>query len=299
MSSMLVRLPQPYDFGLSTARFDVYGLDRATLWLDGGIHRFFAGREVRIEAAPGGVAVTPYDDAIQAEVLHFLGLPFDLDGFYRWAVASDTLGRLATELAGFRPPLQVDPFEALVTSITAQQVSLQSAAAIRSRFVERFGVPGVRAYAFPDRERVARASEDELIAVGFSTRKAEYVVGLARSDLDLDELAALPDEGVTARLVALRGLGEWTADWFLARHLARPHAWPAGDLGLRKAVTAFYGDIPDLRAFGAGLHPFENLSAHYLLTGLRLYPHGFRPAAARGGQSRPPARRKPPGGRSA
>ena len=42
-----------------------------------------------------------------------------------------------------------------------------------------------------------------------------------------------------AQLVALRGLGEWTADWFLARHLARPRAWPAGDLGLRKAVSAF------------------------------------------------------------
>ena len=79
---MLVRLPQPYDFELSTARFDVYGRDRATLWRDGGIHRFFAGREVRIEAAPGGVDVTPHDEAIEAEVLHFLGLPFDLDGFY-------------------------------------------------------------------------------------------------------------------------------------------------------------------------------------------------------------------------
>ena len=269
---MLVRLPQPYDFELSTARFDVYGRDRATLWLDGGIHRFFAGREVRIEAAPGGVDVTPHDETIEAEVLHFLGLPFDLDGFYAWAEDDETLGRLAIGLAGFRPPLQVNPFEALVTSITAQQVSLQSAAAIRSRFVERYGVAGEHAFAFPERGRVARATEDELIGVGFSTRKAEYVVGLARSDIDLDELASLPDEEVTARLVALRGLGEWTADWFLARHLARPHAWPAGDLGLRKAVAAFYGDVLDVRTFASHFHPFENLSAHYLLTGLRLLP---------------------------
>ena len=128
-------------------------------------------------------------------------------------------------------------------------MSLQSAAAIRSRFIERWGVAHEHAHAFPERERVARATEDELIGVGFSTRKAEYVLGLARSDLDLDALAELPDEEVTARLVAIRGLGEWTADWFLARHLARPHAWPAGDLGLRKAVAAFYGDVPDLRAF--------------------------------------------------
>ena len=269
---MLVRLPQPYDFELSTARYEVYGRDRATLWLDGAIHRVFAGREVRIEGAPGGVDVSPYDGTIEAEVLHFLGLPFDLDGFYAWAKEDATLARLVAALPGFRPPLQPNPFEALVTSITAQQVSLQSAAAIRSRFIERFGVPAAHAHSFPERERVAQATEDELIGVGFSTRKAEYVVGLARSELDLDALAALPDDEVTARLVAVRGLGEWTADWFLARHLARPHAWPAGDLGLRKAVAAFYGDVPDVRAFASHFHPFENLSAHYLLTGLRVAP---------------------------
>ena len=250
----------------------VYGVDRATIWRDDGLHRVFSGREVRIEAAPGGVDVEPHDAAIGAQVLRFLGAPFDLDGVLRLGGGRRDAGPLVNALAGFRPPLQPDPFEALVTSITAQQVSLQSAAAIRSRFIERWGVAHEHAHAFPERERVAQATEDELIGVGFSTRKAEYVLGLARSDLDLDALAALPDEEVTARLVAIRGLGEWTADWFLARHLARPHAWPAGDLGLRKAVAAFYGDVPDLRAFATRFHPFENLSAHYLLTGLRVVP---------------------------
>ncbi len=269
---MLVPLPQPYDFELSIARFDVYGRDAATLWRDGGIHRVFAGREARLEAAPGGVDVHPHDEAIEAEVLRFLGLAFELEPFRAWAAGDPVLGPLAGGLAGYRPVLQTDPFEALVTSITAQQVSLQSAAAIRSRFVERYGVRHEHAHSFPEREVVAGATDDELVALGFSTRKAEYVLGLARSDLDLDALAELPDEEVTARLVALRGLGEWTADWFLARHLARPHAWPAGDLGLRKAVIAFYGDVSDLRGFSTRVHPFENLSAHYLLNGLRVLP---------------------------
>ena len=111
---------------------------------------------------------------------------------------------------------------------------------------------------------VAAASEEELVALGFSRRKAEYVVGLARSDLDLAGFALLPDEEVKERIVTVRGLGEWTADWFLARHLGRPRAWPAGDLALRKAVRALYGDV-DVRATGARFEPFQNLTAHYLL----------------------------------
>ena len=133
----------------------------------------------------------------------------------------------------------------------------------------RFGEPAEFAVAFPTRERVARASEEDLRTLGFSTRKAEYVLGLARADLDFATLESLPDDEVKRRLTAVRGLGEWSADWFLARHLARPEAWPAGDLGLRKAVLAFYPDVTDVRAASVRFHPFENLSAHYLLAALR------------------------------
>jgi DNA-3-methyladenine glycosylase II len=166
--------------------------------------------------------------------------------------------------AGFRPTLAPNPFEMLVGAITAQQVSLFSATAIRNRFIERFGERVGRVWAFPTRERVAAASEEELFSLGFSRRKAEYVIGLARSGLGLASLTLLPDEEVKAQLTALRGLGEWTADWFLARYLGRLRAWPAGDLALRKAVRALYGDV-DVRAAGASFEPFQNLTAHYLL----------------------------------
>ena len=180
-------------------------------------------------------------------------------------------------LAGLRPPILGDPWEALVGSITAQQVSLCAALAIRTRFVERFGERVERAWAFPARERVAAAEPEELVALGFSRRKADYAVGLARSDLDLEALAALPDEEVKARLVELPGIGEWTADWFLARHLARPDAWPAGDLGLRKAVGRFVlggrdPSVDETRAIGERFAPHRNLTAHYLLTGMRTLP---------------------------
>ena len=84
------------------------------------------------------------------------------------------------------------------------------------------------------------------------------------------QLAGLPDDEIKARLVEIRGLGEWTADWYLARYLARPRAWPAGDLALAKAVRAFYPEAGDIRTFGERFEPFQNLSAHYLLTGARL-----------------------------
>jgi DNA-3-methyladenine glycosylase II len=172
-------------------------------------------------------------------------------------------------LHGFRPPVSPDPFEMLVGAISAQQISLRAALAVRNRFVERFGVRAELAYAFPAREGVALATREELRVLGFSGRKADYILALARAELDFNRLEQLPDEEVKATLVQLPGIGEWTADWFLARQLARPRAWPAGDLGLRKAVAAFYGNVGDVRAFGARFAPFENLSAHYLLSGLR------------------------------
>jgi len=266
----LVRIPAPYDFDVSTERFRAFGPDYANLWHEGGLHRVVGGREVRIEAATGGVLVEPLDPEIEAEVGMLLGLPFDLAPFYRWARrADDVVRRIVPALAGFRPPLAPTPFESLVTSISAQQVSLFAAFAIRNRLIERFGRRGEQAYSFPARKRLAAASEDELFSLGFSRRKAEYVVGLARSDLDLDALAGLPDDEVKRRIIAVRGLGEWTADWFLARHLARPQAWAPGDLGVRKAIAAFYGD-EDPRAVVDRFDPFQNVTIHYLLTGARV-----------------------------
>jgi 3-methyladenine DNA glycosylase/8-oxoguanine DNA glycosylase len=265
----LIAVPQPYDFERSLDRFTFWGVDRANVWHDGALHRVVGGREVRIAPADGGVQVEPLDATIEPVVRKLLGLELDLTSFHVFAQGEPILAATVQRFPGFRPPLAPDPFEALVSSITAQQVSLHAAFAVRSRFIDRFGEPAEHAVAFPTRERVALASEDELTALGFSRRKAEYVLGVARAELDFDALASLPDDEVAARITSLRGLGEWSADWFLARHLARPHAWPAGDLGLRKAVLAFYPEVTDVRAAAARFDPFQNLSAHFLLLALR------------------------------
>ena len=276
----LVRLPEPYDFHLSTERYRAFGPDLANLWYEDGLHRVVGRREVRIVAAPGGVDVEPLDAGTEPAVRTMLGVAFDLDSFYEFARADPVLADLVVSKAGLRPPLNPDPFETIVTAISAQQVSLRAAFAIRNRLIERYGEPGVSAMAFPRPERLRGVAPDDLMSLGFSRRKAEYILELAERVDELKELRSLPDEDVKARLVAMHGIGEWTADWFLARHLARPRAWPAGDLGLRKAVGAFYfgGRMPSIeetRMASERVAPFENLSAHYLLAGLL----GSTPAA--------------------
>jgi DNA-3-methyladenine glycosylase II len=145
-----------------------------------------------------------------------------------------------------RPVRQLDPLAAIIRSISAQQVNLKWAATVRRRLVEAYGRPhtlGAYQVFSLEAERLAGASVEALRALQFTTRKAEYIIGLARAvaegRLDLAALQVLSDAEVIAQLTALRGLGRWTAEWFLARTLGRPCV-AAGDLGVRKAVGAVY-----------------------------------------------------------
>jgi DNA-3-methyladenine glycosylase II len=271
----LLPVPQPYDFALASERFRSFGDDLLWRWRDGVLHRVVAGEELRIRAAPGGVEAEPLPATAVPVLRHLLGLELDLDGFFAAAAGDPLLSRLVAGLPGYRPMLVPAPLEMLVASVTAQQVSLLAATAIRNRLVERFGERHGEAWAFPMRERLAAGEPEELVACGFSRRKAETVVDLARAPLDLDALTRLPDEEVRASIVALKGFGEWSADWFVARCLGRPRAWPAGDLGVRKALAHYCleGTMPTIdeaRSCGARFAPHENLAVHFLLLGQRM-----------------------------
>ena len=274
---MFVSLPAPFDFSLSTERFRRFGDDPANSWSNGALHRVLAGHEVHIAQANEGVRITPEEPVLIEPVRRYLGAPFDLEVFAQFANERDrVLAELVGKLRGLRPALIPDPFEMLVTSISAQQVSLHASTAIRARLIRRVGQAYDRAYEFPRKTRVADLSVAELRDAGFSGRKAEYILELARSDLDLESLANLPDGAVSASLMELPGIGEWTAEWFLARHLGRGDVWPSGDLGLRQAISTLYRagqpiTIAETRAFGERFSPHRNLAAHYLLVGLRLF----------------------------
>jgi DNA-3-methyladenine glycosylase II len=272
---LLLRIPDSYDFALSTARFRDFGSDGATVLHEGGLHRVVAGREIRVEATSGGVRIEPWSEEAAIEVRRLLGVPFDLAAFRAWAAGDAVLGPIVDALGGFRPTLNPQPFEALVVAITTQQISLRAAAAIRGNLVRAYGVKHDLAWEFPSRETIRTLRTRHFTPLGFSRAKAEYVLELAHSDLEFDALALLDDEQVIAAVTSVRGLGRWTADWFLARHLARPHAWPAGDLGVRKAVSRFYAaggslSIEEVRHMSERFAPFENLSAQFLLAGARM-----------------------------
>jgi len=246
--------------------------------------------DVRITIrAPGHRAAV--GAAVVAEVRRLLGLDLDLSGFYRMAKGDPALATLIEPLYGLRPTLAPTPFEMLVGSITAQQVNLAFAFACRARLVRRFGAPVTvgrdTVWAFPEPARLARARVRELRALKYSTRKAEYIRDLARAvvagTLDLEAICGAESAMVIEQLTALRGLGRWTADWFLARCLGRGDVWPAGDLAVRKAFVHYYAGGRSLkeetirrRARAWGEH--QNLAVHYLLAGMRLQ----RPAVGGG-----------------
>jgi DNA-3-methyladenine glycosylase II len=295
---LTLRPPSPLAFDLTLQRYRLWGVDPANVYRDGAFYRV-----ARLGAAPvpfrltaGGSPDRPtltvtfegpdtaeVRRALAAEVRHLLGLDADLRGFYARAAGDRVLQPLVLRLHGLRPALAPNPFEMLVGAIAAQQVNLPFAFATRARLVAALGEPfvvdGVAVRAFPSPAALAGADVPALRAMQFSTRKAEYLIGLGRAvadgTLDLAGLAGAADEEVIARLTAVRGLGRWTAEWFLARGLGRPDVCPAEDLGVRRAVEAlcYRGRACDsvrVRRRALAWRPYRSLAVHYLLAGARL-----------------------------
>lgn len=102
--------------------------------------------------------------------------------------------------------------------------------------------------------------------MGFLRSLAEHVTS---GELELERLDELSDADVTAELIAVKGLGPWTADMFLMFHLERPDVLPVGDLGIRRAVERAYGlpELPDageLTRIAEPWRPHRTLACRYL-----------------------------------
>lgn len=218
------------------------------------------------------------------------------DAFAALVDSDARIARLDAAYPGVRPLLHRDPLTALVRSISAQQVNLRWAAEIRRRLAIAYGtLHAIDGHEVRSLEAgpLAEASVADLRALQLTTAKAHSIIAVARAvrdgDLELAELEALADEALMARLVALPGIGPWTADWFLARTLGRPRV-VAGDLGVRKAVGRAYlgGRLPseaEVRAVTAYWGAAAGVAQQLALNDLAMGP----PPSS----GDPPRRRRP------
>jgi DNA-3-methyladenine glycosylase II len=132
-----------------------------------------------------------------------------------------------------------DAYGALLRTIVGQQLSTKAARTIHERVLGLFGGRT------PTPEELLAVSEEDLRGAGLSGRKVTYIRDLAAhvkdGELELDRLDELSDEEVIEEIVAVRGLGRWSAEMFLMFHLERPDVFSGGDLGLRRAIQVAYG----------------------------------------------------------
>jgi DNA-3-methyladenine glycosylase II len=125
-----------------------------------------------------------------------------------------------------------DGFEAIAGAIVAQQISVAAAASIWDRMVAADLITA---------SAIAAASEDDLRAAGLSRPKARYLKAISAAGLDWEGLRDLPDDQAIATLVALPGIGVWTAEIYLKFALGRPDVFAAGDLALQESARIMYG----------------------------------------------------------
>jgi DNA-3-methyladenine glycosylase II len=158
-------------------------------------------------------------------------------------------------------------YGSLVRTIVGQQLSTKAARTIYGRLVALFGDNP------PTPAELIAAEEPALRAAGLSRQKIGYLRDLAArvrsGELELNILHELPDEEVSTRITAVKGLGRWSADMFLMFHLQRPDVLPVGDLGIRRAVENLYGlpglpDEDDLRTLAELWRPWRTLACFYL-----------------------------------
>lgn len=178
-----------------------------------------------------------------------------------WLAAADPgLARIVEALP--LPPLRrrAPGFATLFHAIAGQQVSTASAAAIWARL----DTAGLTSEA-----PVLAAGEEGLRACGLSRPKIRYALALAGAGIDFAALAALDDEMLVTRLVALPGIGRWTAEIYGTTALGRADLIPAGDLALQEATRLLYGlsERPSeaaLRARAAAWSPWRGVAARLL-----------------------------------
>jgi len=181
--------------------------------------------------------------------------------------------RLIPQLGDVALAQRGDAFTTLARSIVGQQVSVASAQKVWDQFaaLPRSMTPA----------NVLKLKVDDMRAAGLSARKVDYLVDLAlhfdTGRLHVKDWEAMDDEAITAELVAIRGIGRWTADMFLIFHLARPNVLPLDDTTLINGISQHYfsGDPvsrSDIREVAEAWKPWCSVASWYIWRSLAPLP---------------------------
>ena len=289
----------PYDFRLTMEHLASFGTGaRANIFEDDQYSRllYVEGNLLLAQVRSLGTVETPRLEVtvngsdltdqtlqtVQNTLTWILGGDTPLTKFYDAALNDPVLAPLVKQLYGLKISQTPTVFEAFVQSIFSQQIATNVARIIGSLLLERYASTmthnGHTYYAFPTPASLLPDGIPGLRGIKLSNRKAEYILDVAAAivdgSLDLEAMRHLPDEEATKRLLALRGVGPWTAHWLLLRALGRMDAFPAGDLALRRIVSRLYLDgeelsVRQLEKFSERWSPWRSLYTTYLFAALR------------------------------
>jgi DNA-3-methyladenine glycosylase II len=222
-------------------------------------------------------------EAVLDVVRSIFNLQIDLNSFYEEVQDDEIMSKVVQHLRGLKTVATSTPFEALVSSIIAQQISLSAASRIEQRLVKKLGgvlqVDGNTYYAFPTPENLASVRAAELVKCGLTGRKAEYIYEITRSaadgTLNLEKFRDYDDvNDIINELSKVRGVGEWTARMTALRGLHRLDYYPRGDLGLRRVVSHYYCrgrkvTNDEVRKIAEKWGTLQGLAEFYLMTAER------------------------------
>ena len=219
------------------------------------------------------------DNVLARKILtSIFNLDFDLKYFYEDMHEDSIMSKLTLKLRGLNNPTTPTFFEAIVSSMIEQQISLKAARSIETKMIKEFGnilqLDGETYYSFPTPETLSNLEKEDLREYGLSFRKAEYVIDLSKcieeNKLDLNELKTKSTSEIISELLKIRGIGVWTAELAVIRGLHRVVALPADDIGLRRVVSHYYNNYEpisadELRRIAKGWGRWSGLAAFYLV----------------------------------
>lgn len=184
----------------------------------------------------------------KTQLIQFINEWFDLatnlKPFYTLVKNDKLLGPLTEKYFGYRIIGQPDLFESLVWAVIGQQINLQFAYTLKQRFVEKFGethtVGGKMYYLFPTPQIVSALSDEHLLPLQFSRQKSKYVVLIAQTFLNgvisKEKLKEMPFQEAKEKLICIKGVGNWTANYALMKTFRYPEAFPLEDAGVHNAI---------------------------------------------------------------